>query len=338
MPFESASSIPALPPFRERAPWLGGDLQALRNIIIGGPPELPGGERLLLSLPDGDRLAARLDRPTTDAGAPLIVLTHGLAGSESSRHGVATARYLVSQGWPVLRLNLRGAAPSRATSGGRYHAGKTEDLVAALRGLPAELVRHGIVLIGNSLGGNLVLKFVGEGGHGLPVHAAVAVSTPIDLAASCARLMAPRNFVYHRYMLNEMKREALAPSAALTAAERAAIAGARTLYEFDDRFVAPHFGYRGAQDYYEANAAKNFLVGARLPTLILHALDDPWVPAESYMAIDWSNLPMIETALTQGGGHMGFHGVGSLTPWHDRVTAQWLTQKGLGPQRMFETK
>ena len=170
--------------------------------------------------------------------------------------------YLVSQGWPVLRLNLRGAAPSRATSGGRYHAGKTEDLVAALRGLPAERVSRGIVLIGNSLGGNLVLKFIGEGGHELPVLAAVAVSTPIDLAASCARLMAPRNFVYHRYMLDEMKREALAPSAALTTAERAAIAGARTLYEFDDRFVAPHFGYRGAPDYYESNAAKNFLAGA----------------------------------------------------------------------------
>ncbi len=237
----------------------------------------------------------------------------------------------------MLRLNLRGAAPSRATSGGRYHAGKTEDLVAALRGLPAELVSRGIVLIGNSLGGNLVLKFIGEGGHELPVLAAVAVSTPIDLAASCARLMAPRNFVYHRYMLDEMKREALAPSAALTTAERAAIAGARTLYEFDDRFVAPHFGYRGAPDYYESNAAKNFLAGATLPTLILHALDDPWVPAESYAAIDWSTLPMIETALTQGGGHMGFHGVGSLTPWHDRATAHWLTQKGLGPQRMFET-
>ena len=227
MPDKPSASPPALPPFRERAPWFGGDLQTLRNIIIGGPPELPGGERLLLPMPDGDLLAARLDRPATDTGAPLIVLTHGLAGSESSRHGIATARYLVSQGWPVLRLNLRGAAPSRATSGGRYHAGKTEDLVAALRGLPAELVSRGIVLIGNSLGGNLVLKFVGEGGHGLPVLAAVAVSTPIDLAASCARLMAPRNFVYHRYMLNEMKREALAPSAALTAAERAAIAGAR---------------------------------------------------------------------------------------------------------------
>ncbi|MBM3550308.1 MAG: alpha/beta fold hydrolase [Alphaproteobacteria bacterium] len=328
----------ALPPFRERAPWFGGDLQTLRNIIIGGPPERAGGERLLLAMPDGDRLAARLDRPGVNTHAPLIVLAHGLAGSESSRHGIATARYLVSQGWPALRLNLRGAAPSRPTSGGRYHAGKTDDLAAALRALPAELTRQGIVLIGNSLGGNLVLKFIGEGGHGLPVRAAIAVSTPIDLAATCARMMAPRNVVYHRYMLDHMKREALAPGAELTTAERAAIAGARSVYEFDDRFVALHFGYRGAQDYYDANAAKNFLAGARLPTLILQALDDPWIPAQCYTAIDWATLPAIQPVLTKGGGHMGFHGADSLTPWHDRVTAHWLARQGLGPKGRFETE
>ncbi|MGD9542664.1 MAG: YheT family hydrolase [Methylocystis sp.] len=336
MPIEPSPSLPALPPFRERAPWFGGDLQTLRNIIRGGPPELAGGERLLLAMPDGDRLAARLDRPATDGGAPLIVLAHGLAGSESSRHGIATARYLVGQGWPVLRLNLRGAAPSRPTSGGRYHAGKTEDLAAALRALPADVMRQGVALIGNSLGGNLVLKFIGEGGHGLPVRAAVAVSTPIDLAATCARMMAPRNFAYHRYMLNEMKREALAPGADLTTAERAAIAGARSVYEFDDRFVAPHFGYRDAQDYYQANAAKNFLAGARLPTLILQASDDPWIPADCYRAIDWSTLPAIEMALTSGGGHMGFHAADSVTPWHDRATLQWLARKGLGPRGLLE--
>ncbi|MGD9539986.1 YheT family hydrolase [Methylocystis sp.] len=335
---EILASAPSLPLFRERAPWFGGDLQTLRNIIIGGPAELPGGERLLLAMPDGDRLAARLDRPASDTGAPLIVLAHGLAGSESSLHGIATARYLVDEGWKVLRLNLRGSGPSRPTSGGRYHAGKTEDLAAALRGLPADLLRNGIVLIGNSLGGNLVLKFIGEGGDDLPIRAAVAVSTPIDLAATCARMMAPRNFAYHRYMLDQMKREALAPDAELTTAERAAIAGARSVYEFDDLFVAPHFGYRDAPDYYEANAAKNFLAGAALPTLILHALDDPWIPAECYKAIDWSRLPMIDAVIAQGGGHMGFHDAESLTPWHDRVTAQWLARQGLGPRGLLKTE
>jgi uncharacterized protein len=320
-------SCGTIPSFKERAPWFGADLQTLRNMLRGGPAELRGGERLLLAMADGDKLAARLDRPARPTSKPLAVLVHGLTGSEASVNVVATARHLIARDWPVLRLNLRGSEPSRATSGGRYHAGRTEDLTQALHGLPADLARRGIVLLGHSLGGNLVLKFMGEGCHGLPVLAAVAVSTPIDLAATCARMMAPRNVVYHRYMLASMKREALAPGADLTTAERAAIAAARSVYEFDDRFVAPHFGYRDAAQYYESNAAKNFLATIERPTLILHALDDPWIPAECYEGVDWSRLPAIDAALSPGGGHLGFHGAGSRIPWHDRATASWLEAK-----------
>jgi uncharacterized protein len=320
----SAGTVPS---FRERAPWFWGDLQTLRNVLRGTPPDLPGGERLLLPMSDGDRLAARLDRPTGRFARPLIVLVHGLAGSEASGSVVASMRHLVGQGWPVLRLNLRGAIPSRPTAAGHYHAGRTEDLAEALRGLPADLTRYGIVLLGHSLGGNLVLKFMGEGEYGLPVLAAVAVSTPIDLAATCARMITRRNFIYQRYMLDAMKREALAPGAAVSATERAAIAAVRNVYEFDDRFIAPRFGYRDAQDYYESNAAKHFLAGIAQPTLVLHALDDPWIPAACYTAIDWPLLPMIEAVLSPRGGHLGFHGRDSRVPWHDWVTAWWLARR-----------
>ncbi|MGH6847725.1 MAG: YheT family hydrolase [Methylocella sp.] len=316
-----------IPPFRERAPWFGGDLQTLRNVLLGAPPDLPGGERLLLPTQDGERLAARLNRRADAIARPLVVLVHGLAGSEASRNVVASMRHLVGQGWPVLRLNLRGALPSLPTAPGHYHAGRTEDLAEALRGLPADLTQYGIVLLGHSLGGNLVLKFMGERGHGLPVLAAIAVSAPIDLAATCARMMSRRNFVYHRYMLDAMKREALAPGAAMSASERAAIASAKNVYEFDDRFIAPRFGYLDAPDYYESNAAKHFLAEIARPTLVLHALDDPWIPAACYTAIDWSRLPMIEAALTPRGGHLGFHGRGSLVPWHDLVTNWWLARR-----------
>jgi predicted alpha/beta-fold hydrolase len=314
-------------PFRERPPWFGGDLQTLRNAIRRSLPDLPGGERLLLPVSGGESLAARLDQPGERLPGPLIVLVHGLTGSEASRNVVASARYLVSHGWRVLRLNLRGSLPSLPTAGGHYHAGRTGDLRDALCGLPADLVRHGIVLLGHSLGGNLVLKFMGEGGHSLPVLGAAAVSTPIDLVATCARMMMPRNALYHRYMLAAMKREALAPGAAASSTERAAIAAARNVYEFDDRFIAPRFGYRDALDYYERNTAKNFLAGIKQPTLILHALDDPWIPGASYTAIDWARLPMIEAVLSPRGGHLGFHGRGSRIPWHDLVTAWWLARR-----------
>ncbi|SFK41033.1 YheT family hydrolase [Methylocapsa palsarum] len=316
------------PPFRQRAPWFGGDLQTLRNIICGGPPDLSGGERRLLQVSAGDRLAARLDRPAGVAAArPLVVLAHGLAGSETSNYVVQSARHLVAEGWPVLRLNLRGAGPSRATSAGHYHAGRTADLSQALRGLPDDLTRRGIVLLGHSLGGNLVLKFMGEGGHGLPVLAAISVSAPIDLAATAARMMAPRNVFYQRYVLAAMKRDALAPGAVLSADERIAIVSARSVFEFDDCFIAPRFGFKDALDYYESNSARRFLAAIERPVLILHALDDPWIPAGCYTAVDWPRLPMIEALLSPHGGHLGFHSRGGRVPWHDRVAASWLERR-----------
>ncbi|QGM97021.1 YheT family hydrolase [Methylocystis parvus] len=317
----------AFPIFEERAPWWGPDLQTVRNILLPKPKELDGGARLLLAMPDGDRLAARLDRPAEPGGRPLVVLIHGLTGTEASVNVVRTARHLVSGGWPVLRLNLRGSALSRPTSKGRYHAGKTEDLAAALRQLPDELVRRGVALVGHSLGGNLVLKFMGEGGHDALVLGAVAVSTPLDLAAASQRIEAPRNLIYHHYLLAGLKSEALAPGAELTSAQRSAIASARSIYEFDDRFVAPCFGFRDAADYYERNSAVGFLRGVDRPALVIHAMDDPWIPAAVYEGIDWPSLKTVETAVAPGGGHLGFHGRGSPIGWHDLVTAAWLACK-----------
>jgi uncharacterized protein len=301
-------------------------LQTLRNSLCGTPPDRLGGERLFLEVSGGDRLAARLDRLPGPMARPLIVLVHGCAGSEASGSVIATMRHLTDLGWPVLRLNLRGSHPSRPTASGHYHAGRTSDLADALRALPACLVRQGIVLHGQSLGGNLVLKFMGEGGHGLPVLGAVTVSSPIDLAATCAKMLSRRNFAYQRAMLAAMKREALAPGAGVTSAERAAIAAARNVYEYDDRFIAPRFGYRDAQEYYESNVAKNFLSTIALPTLVLHALDDPWIPGTCYTVVDWQHLPAIEAVLPPRGGHLGFHGQGSRIPWHDRVTGWWLAR------------
>jgi predicted alpha/beta-fold hydrolase len=315
--------------FRQRPPWLGADLQTLRNFLLGPAQDLPGGETLLLPLRDGDRLAARLDRPVGGGSKPLIVLVHGLTGSQHSETVVAATRHFVAQGWPVLRLNLCGATPSRPTARGFYHAGKTRDLDDALQALPDALKTDGIILVGHSLGGNLVLKFMGEGGRDAPALAAVAVSPPLDLAATCRQMMTPRNYLYHRHILDGLKTEALAPNAELSAREKAKIEAARSIYDFDDGFVAPRFGYRDASDYYAQNASGRFLPAIRLPTLIVHAKDDPWIPASCYRDVDWGDAPAITPLLTDKGGHLGFHDVASATPWHDRMIVDWLTAQGL---------
>ena len=317
------------PDFRQRPPWLGADLQTLRNFLCGPAPELPGGENLLLALRDGDRLAARLDRAVNGSARPLIVLIHGLTGSQHSETVVAAARYFVAQGWPVLRLNLCGATPSRPTCRGFYHAGKTCDLADALHSIPAALKVDGLILVGHSLGGNLVLKFMGEGCHDASVRAGVAVSPPLDLAATCRQMMKPRNFLYQRHILNGLKTEALAPNADLSAAERAKIMTARSIYEFDDGFIAPRFGFCDANDYYARNSSNAFLNAIELSTLIIYAQDDPWIPVSCYRAVDWRATPKIETFFTGKGGHLGFHDAAGATPWHDRMIAAWLKAQGL---------
>ncbi len=317
------------PAFRQRPPWLGADLQTLRNYLLGPAQELPGGETLLLPLRDGDRLAARLDRPVGGASKPLIVLVHGLTGSQHSETVVAAARHFVAQGWPVLRLNLCGATPSRPTARGFYHAGKTQDLVDALQSIPDALKTNGLVLVGHSLGGNLVLKFLGERRHDALALAGVAVSPPLDLAATCRQMMKPRNYLYHRHILNGLKTEALAPNAELSARERAIIETARSIYDFDDGFVAPRFGFRDANDYYAQNASGRFLTAIRAPTLIVHAKDDPWIPASCYRDVGWRETPAITLLLTDKGGHLGFHDAGSVVPWHDRMIVDWLKAQGL---------
>jgi predicted alpha/beta-fold hydrolase len=309
--------------FVARAPWIGADLQTLRNTLRKAPTGLPGGTELTLPLGDGEALIGYLHR-SVDAGAqPLAVLIHGLSGSADSDYVVATARHLLALGFPVLRLNLRGAGASQRTSTGRYHAGKSEDLAAVLRALPDPLTRHGLLLVGYSLGGNMLLKFLGEGTPGIAVRGAVSVSAPFDLAMTSRRILERRNWVYHRHLLTAIKQEALAPTAHLTAQERQAIAQVRSIYDFDEVFIAPRHGFAGAADYHEKCSARRFVGMIEVPTLVIHALDDPWIPPAAYETVDWTKLKPIKLVLTSSGGHVGFHDAASKTPWHDRAIGRF---------------
>lgn len=319
----------ALPPFRERLPWRGGDLQTVRNLVTGnrGAGPLPPGEAVFLAMADGDRLAGTLHRPPGAAVRPLAILVHGLAGSEDSQYLVATAAHLLAAGHPVLRLNLRGAGRSRETCRDGYHAGRSADFAAVLAGLPPDLAGRGVVAVGYSLGGNMLLKHLGETGATAGLAAAVSVSAPIDLAAASRRFRAPRNLAYQRWLLGHMKAEALAPGGVvLDEGERRAVREARSVYEFDDRYVAPRHGFAGADDYYARCSAAGFLAGIAVPTLLVHADNDPWIPAAAYRDAMGLGNPALRIALTRGGGHVGFHGPRSVAGgrWHDAAIAAFF--------------
>ena len=318
-----------LPPFRPRFPWWGGDLQTVANRLRGATADLAplGGERLRFPLADGtgDTLLATLHRPAAPKpGRPLVLLIHGLTGSEDSHYILSQARLLLDRGHCVLRLNLRGAGPSRSLCGGHYYAGRSQDFRALLALLPADLTRDGLVAVGYSLGGAMLLKYLGEEGAASPLAAAATVCAPIDLSVTCGHMMRRRNGFYHRYILDQMKREATAEGASLSAAERVAILGSRSIWDYDEVFIAPRHGFAGAEDYYERCKPVRFMASICVPTLVLGAGNDPWIPAALYRSYDWSANKALVPLLPDSGGHVGFHGAGSDQPWSDGVIARFF--------------
>ncbi len=312
------------PPFKARLPWLGGDLQTVRNIATRASVDLAAWpeERVRFDLSGGDSVTAPLHRPADAVPErPLIAIIHGLTGCEDSIHVRATARHFLSRGYPVLRMNLRGSLPSRPTCGGYYHAGHSDDIAAMFDQI--EGFRH-VVALGFSLGGNVLLKHLGEAGAAARLGAAVGVSVPLNLSATSHRMRQPRNRLYHAYILGEMQREALAEGAILSERERAAIRNARSVFAFDDQFIAPRFGFDGGEDYYAQSCALNFLDAIRRPTLAIHARNDPWIPIAGYMGYDWTRNRALHLLLSESGGHVGFHGREALAAWHDRCALHFV--------------
>ena len=319
---------PDPPAFRPRFPWWGADLQTLASRLLPSPSLGPhASERLTFAMADGtgDTLLAMLDRPSRPrAGTPLVILVHGLTGLESSRYMLSMSRHLLDRGHRVLRLNLRGAGPSRALCRDHYYAGRSQDFRHLLTLLPPDLAADGLAAVGYSLGGAMLLKYLGEEGAATPLRAAATVCAPIDLSITCRNMMRPRNRLYHHYILGQMKAEATAGGAALTADERAAVLGARTVWDYDDRFIAPRYGFGGAEDYYERCRPSRFMPSIRVPTLVLAARDDPWIPGALYEGYAWNGNERLVPLLAPGGGHVGFHGADGVEPWSDRVIARFF--------------
>ena len=325
-----------VPEFRERAPWWGGDLQTLRNALVKSPKpsEDCNRNRLILPMADGsgDTLSALLEQPKQRPSAtrPLIVIVHGLAGAEDSAYMQASAAHWLSRNHSVLRINLRGAGPSRESCRFRYHAGRTRDLddaLTALRENAPETCSGGIVLVGFSLGGNMLLKFLAEFPETPGIRAAASVSAPIDLSAGSRRLHSRRNFFYQRSLLRGLQEESLGGKAEVSESHRQAILAARSIYEFDDAFVAPCNGFADAEDYYARSSALGFLEGIRTPTLLIHAFNDPWIPSSSYSGYDWKKNPKVQPCLVAGGGHVGFHCRGLRGAWHDHAIERFVRDR-----------
>ena len=206
--------------FRSRWPWVTADLQTIRNDLPGrlaGVPEDSGrGFEIPLRDGSGDRLIARYH--PGPAPAPVVILVPGLTGCEASRHVLQAADAWVTDGAPVVRLNLRGSPPGRSLARGHYHMDRVHDLAdacIAVGDLDPGIRCHGIVVVGFSLGGALALRLAQAPSRPDIVKAVVAVSAPLDFTATAERIARPRNRFYERWLLRRLKQET-APLTSIT--------------------------------------------------------------------------------------------------------------------------
>ena len=310
--------------FRRRWPWVTADLQTVRNDLPGRLAGVPAdsGQRIEIPLSDGsgDRLAARYHPGR--APLPAVILVPGLTGCEASRHVLQAADAWVAEGAAVVRLNLRGSPPGRSLARGHYHMDRVQDLAdacLAVGDLDPGIRRHGVVILGFSLGGALALRLAQEPRQSNFVKAVVAVSAPLDLTATAERVARPRNRFYERWLLGRLKRETAPLWRDGPAAVRTAVQAARHIHEFDDALTAKEAGFRDAADYYASCSPMNNMGSLGIPALVIHADDDPWVPPPSV-----AERAPLRVVVTRGGGHVGFHGTGSRMPWYVGAAAHFV--------------
>ncbi|QFT54770.1 hydrolase [Microbulbifer sp. THAF38] len=275
--------------------------------------------------PDGDCLALLTPRPLVDdPDLPLVLILHGLAGSVASPYVQGMMDSLLSHRYQVAVMHFRGCGgvPNRLPRA--YHSGDSEDprwMVEQLRG---ELPATPIMVVGYSLGGNVLLKMLGEDGSCSPVAAAVAISSPMDLHACSRKINTGLSKLYQRHLLSclrlTLKKKAEDPciAAALPNVEDATFfANFRC---FDDTFTAPLHGFRDADDYYTRASSKHLLREIGVPTMIINSVDDPFV-CPSAIPEKKEVSSMVQLEVTLQGGHVGFVS-GSL--WRPNY---WLEHK-----------
>lgn len=311
---------PADPPFAPPAWLAAGHLQTIYAATVCPKPRVRF-RRERLTTPDGDFVD--LDWVDGDRRSPLVVLFHGLEGCSRSHYALALMDAVARRGWRGTVAHFRGCSGELNRRPRFYHSGDTEHVGFVLSALAPRRNGAALFAAGVSLGGNALLKWLGEGAAPQAPDAAAGVSVPMDLAAAGFHLEDGFNRVYTRYFLRRLKRKSLAKldrQPGLYSAAR--VRAARTLHDFDDVVTAPLHGFRDADDYWRRASSKPLLGAIRIPTLVLNARDDPFLPAAALPRPD-EVAPAVRLEFPSHGGHAGF--VSGPFPGHLR----WMPERVL---------
>jgi predicted alpha/beta-fold hydrolase len=327
-----AMRVSDMPPFRP-ARWLrSGHAQTIVGSYLAGRSRLLDTQRHSLVLADGDQLVLHDDCPATwQPGDRMALLIHGLGGCYASPYMRRIAARLFERNVRVVRLDLRGSGAGEHLARMPYHAGLTADLLAAIEHISGQSPGSPVVVAGFSLGGNMLLKLLGELGPNAAgkIERAVAVCPPIDLHACAARLAGPSGRLYDRYFVRLLcrrldSRQRRNPNA--IAANFARRPG--RLREFDDLYTARVSGFRDVSDYYDRASSAGFIPAIRVPTWIIASRDDPVVDCRPFERISYPSP--VSLTLTDHGGHLGYlgrRGVDRDHFWLDWRCVDWLAAK-----------
>jgi predicted alpha/beta-fold hydrolase len=310
-------------------------LQTLWAPLLRRAPR-PPRRRETLELADGDCVYLDwCEAPGNRDDAPLVILLHGLAGCSVSSYILGLQAALSEQGLESVVLNFRGSTGEPNRLARSYHSGETGDLDALVRHIQARFPGRPLAAAGFSLGGNVLLKWLGEQGDGARLVAACAVSVPLRLDLCATRMDQGFSRRYRDHLLTILKRQIDSKRERFVAtgneAERArldALNGwreSRSFWEFDDRVVAPLHGFTGVDDYYARSSSRQFLASIRVPTLLIQAEDDPFMTPEVLPEPDELSDSVI-MQVTSHGGHVGFIEGSLMQPnyWLERRIPEFL--------------
>lgn len=316
-------------PFRPPRWARGPHAQTLAARVLRSPAG-PPFERERFTTEDGDFIDVDW-APDPGPEAPIVLILHGLEGSSRRRYVRNVARELLDRGVRPVAMNFRGCSGEPNRTLRFYHSGETSDPARLLARIRERYPTRRVGALGFSLGGNVLLKLLGEradGGSGL-VDAAVAMSVPYDLSAGCALLeRGAMGRLYSAYFLHSLRRKVERKAAQLATVldvERAL--HVRTIREFDDAVTAPLHGFADAAAYYAECSSDRFLSSIEVPTLLIHAEDDPFLPAEAIPVARARENPSLELVLASAGGHVGFVTGSPRAPsfWGDELAAEMLS-------------
>jgi predicted alpha/beta-fold hydrolase len=304
--------------------WVpGAHAQTLWGKFFRPRPSLPARmERW--DTPDGDFIDVhRLDGPR---GAPRLLLLHGLEGTIRSHYVAGFFGEAKRRGWAADLMIFRGCGSEPNRAARFYHSGETTDLAFVLDRVIRERPSSPCVIAGVSLGGNVLLKFLGERAGDLPpqLRAAAALSVPFDLERGARFISTGFSRVYDRHFLRTLRPKALTKLQRYPGLfDRSKLERAASIYEFDDAVTAPVHGFLDAHDYYTRSSSLSWLSAIRLRTLLLSAIDDPFLPAEVLDEVRdvADGNPALTLEFNKHGGHVGF--VGGRWPWKPFYYGEW---------------